>query len=354
MRTGTISPWVTIGIALTALAGCGSGEPAIARAEGAASSSSATWCNGCHGTPPSSGEHGEHGGFDCSRCHGAGYSRTTYNLATHRDGTVNVALPAWNAATRSCGRICHESERWGARGAIGGCADCHDYPTHNPYFRLDCSRCHTTTIDASYRLIAGGTHRNGRLDLTAPYTCNHCHALPTDFHNESLWACQRCHQRTVGPDGQLTYVEHGTGWVGTLTVSCLSCHASFPPRLAGHVVSGECHACHPLAVTADNAPTAAHAPGLNGGSGCAACHGSPPDSGAHARHASQSCGRCHDTSAGRHRNLVVDVSLAAWQPVSRSCASACHASRTWTSGGSSSSGTSGSGSYGGSSAYGHD
>ena len=334
MRDGSKSLWAVIGIALAALAGCGPGGDAAMVTAAASSGGSATWCNACHGTPPSSGEHGEHGGdgIACSRCHGAGYSKTTVDEATHRDGVLNLAFSAWNPSTRSCGRVCHESERWGAKGAIGNCGDCHDYPTHNPYYRLDCSRCHTTTIDASYRLIAGGTHRNGRLDLTAPYTCNHCHALPTDFHNESLWACQRCHRRTVGPDGQLTYLDHGTGWVGTLTVSCLGCHASFPPRLAGHVVSGECHACHPGAVTADNTPTSSHAPGLNGGSGCAACHGNPPDSGAHARHASQGCGKCHDTSAGKHRNLVVDVSLPAWIPVTRSCSSSCHVARSWTAG----------------------
>jgi hypothetical protein len=29
------------------------------------------------------------------------------------NGAVDVSLPAWNPATRSCARACHGSERWG-------------------------------------------------------------------------------------------------------------------------------------------------------------------------------------------------------------------------------------------------
>jgi hypothetical protein len=70
-------------------------------------------CAGCHRTlPPSSGEHGEHDGseFQCSMCHGPGFSRTTINAAAHMDGVRTVVLPSgitWNATRKTCTGTCH-------------------------------------------------------------------------------------------------------------------------------------------------------------------------------------------------------------------------------------------------------
>jgi hypothetical protein len=72
-------------------------------------------CGSCHAIPPRTGEHGEHASrYGCSTCHGAGYSSTTVNAATHNDGTRNLVATAigWNPATRSCSNSCHGRESW--------------------------------------------------------------------------------------------------------------------------------------------------------------------------------------------------------------------------------------------------
>jgi DnaJ-class molecular chaperone len=70
-------------------------------------------CGSCHALPPGTGAHGEHTKLSCASCHGSGYSKTTYNSATHANGVVNlVSAIGWTAATRSCSNSCHGEESW--------------------------------------------------------------------------------------------------------------------------------------------------------------------------------------------------------------------------------------------------
>ena len=71
-------------------------------------------CDSCHGLPPKTGEHGEHKSRSCGTCHGAGYSSTTVNVATHNNGVKNLATSSigWNATSRSCTNSCHGKESW--------------------------------------------------------------------------------------------------------------------------------------------------------------------------------------------------------------------------------------------------
>jgi mono/diheme cytochrome c family protein len=71
-------------------------------------------CGSCHTIPPSTGRHTFHRSrATCATCHGAGYSTTAVNSATHANGVVNIAsTPGWNPTTRSCSNSCHGSERW--------------------------------------------------------------------------------------------------------------------------------------------------------------------------------------------------------------------------------------------------
>ena len=70
-------------------------------------------CGSCHKIPPSTGQHGEHKSRSCSTCHGAGYSSTTVNAATHGNGIKElVASSGWDAVARSCTNSCHGRERW--------------------------------------------------------------------------------------------------------------------------------------------------------------------------------------------------------------------------------------------------
>jgi predicted CxxxxCH...CXXCH cytochrome family protein len=70
-------------------------------------------CGSCHGLPPRTGAHPFHAGASfngqaivCSTCHG------DVVPATHVNGRVDVALPAWNPATSSCAQACHEARQW--------------------------------------------------------------------------------------------------------------------------------------------------------------------------------------------------------------------------------------------------
>ena len=70
-------------------------------------------CGSCHALPPGTGAHGEHTKLSCGSCHGSGYSKTTYNSATHANGVVNlVSAIGWTAATRTCSNSCHGEESW--------------------------------------------------------------------------------------------------------------------------------------------------------------------------------------------------------------------------------------------------
>ena len=71
-------------------------------------------CGSCHGLPPRTGQHDEHRSRSCSTCHGAGYSSTTVNAATHNNGVRNLAESSigWNATSRSCTNSCHGRESW--------------------------------------------------------------------------------------------------------------------------------------------------------------------------------------------------------------------------------------------------
>lgn len=95
-----------------------SGE-SVASAQASAATNAATpppapVCGSCHAIPPALGEHAFHAGqgIDCVTCHGAGYSSTTTNPATHMNGVKNVSLSVWNPTTRSCATYCHGSKPW--------------------------------------------------------------------------------------------------------------------------------------------------------------------------------------------------------------------------------------------------
>ncbi len=73
-------------------------------------------CGSCHAIPPANGDHLFHVstlGFSCSICHGAGYSSTAVNAATHINGVIElVATVGWNAAARTCTNSCHGTRTW--------------------------------------------------------------------------------------------------------------------------------------------------------------------------------------------------------------------------------------------------
>lgn len=72
-------------------------------------------CGSCHAIPPATGHHSTHKseGISCAVCHGAGYSTTTVNAATHNNGVKNLTTTiGWNATNRSCSNSCHGTHTW--------------------------------------------------------------------------------------------------------------------------------------------------------------------------------------------------------------------------------------------------
>src|SRR5512143_3742331 len=73
-------------------------------------------CGSCHTIPPATGHHATHvleENFSCSVCHGAGYSPSTVNSATHMNGVVNITSTiGWNPTARTCSNSCHGTHSW--------------------------------------------------------------------------------------------------------------------------------------------------------------------------------------------------------------------------------------------------
>ncbi len=120
--TNAAKPYVQSGLAagttyyyiVTAVNSAGEGA-ASNQASAATNAPPAQACGSCHAIPPATGQHDFHvnqQGFDCSTCHGTGYSKTAVTAATHMNGTVNVSLSAWNPTTQSCAAYCHGSRSW--------------------------------------------------------------------------------------------------------------------------------------------------------------------------------------------------------------------------------------------------
>lgn len=116
-----MSPYTWTGLAagttyyfvVTALNSAGE-SPASAQTSVATNAPPAQTCGTCHAIPPALGRHSIHAGagYDCSTCHGAGYSKTAVTAATHMNGVKNVTLGVWNATTRTCATFCHGSRAW--------------------------------------------------------------------------------------------------------------------------------------------------------------------------------------------------------------------------------------------------
>jgi hypothetical protein len=101
-------------VATSSPTGCAGGTPVL--------SQSCTYvpptpvCGSCHAIPPATGQHDWHVnslGYQCSTCHGTGYSKTTVNTATHANGTIDVVASLnYSSSANSCSPGCHGTRTW--------------------------------------------------------------------------------------------------------------------------------------------------------------------------------------------------------------------------------------------------
>jgi predicted CxxxxCH...CXXCH cytochrome family protein len=246
-------------------------------------------CNSCHDIPPNSGAHYDHmqEGIACSRCH-TGYTTTTANPDLHRNARQDVTLSGWNASTRTCARMCHDSEYWGRSGARArtSCNQCHGVPPrsgeHYEHSEYACSRCHGTGYSTT---TTGATHMSGVVDI--PYA----------FYNRATLSC--------GSGAGACHGSERWGSRSPVTPNCSNCHG-FPPSLP-HPQQTNCQSCHP-SMTSTGVLTSSHNNGTLdiGGEGCASCHGFPPTStragGTHPQDAN--CYGCHSTTVDSANKIV--------------------------------------------------
>jgi predicted CxxxxCH...CXXCH cytochrome family protein len=274
-------------------------------------------CGSCHGAPPPAPHPTSQ---DCAACHAAtaGPGMTIAHADKHIDGHVDIVL-----------------------GPTASCSGCHGAPPvtekHPKVDATSCGQCHAETVGAKTKLLPGGKHMDGKVQVTlaANASCSGCHGAPptTEKHPKvDATSCGQCHAETVDAANQLLPGgKHMDGKVQVslaATVSCTACHAS-PPVAGKHPTLWveDCSKCHAATVDAqkhlvvggkhlDGQVEVALAPAT-----CNACHGAPPTEVGpdHKPHPNMTrCEKCHTATVdasgkiligGAHLNGKVDTQL---------------------------------------------
>jgi predicted CxxxxCH...CXXCH cytochrome family protein len=240
-------------------------------------------CRECHGAPPpvSVNDHPQINA--CGKCH-TGYTGTSVNLATHRNGSVDV-IPM------SC-TTCHGTAA-GDLGPLGNSA---------PPYGVNGESAITERAVGAHRAHLTGT-TSGNVAMIGPIACATCHTVPTqvpvDLTHQSGGAAQVAAALSYNvTNATCSTACHGVGtlvsgginkmptWTSTIS-GCTSCHA-FPPTSVAHAgvaaATTACHQCHGTSVEADGGfvfaadGSSLHVNGVvdesvsQGNQGCATCH----------------------------------------------------------------------------------
>ncbi len=124
---------------------------------------------------------------------------------------MRLARAGTAAALAALIAACGTARKVEETSAINDCARCHGFPPPEPHPQSTaCYTCHATTVGPGNVLIPGGTHMNGKVDVSA-----HAAPFPPSQHGPAadagIDACTMCH----GAD----YAGGATG------ASCNGCHA---------------------------------------------------------------------------------------------------------------------------------
>ena len=271
--------------------------------------------------------------------------------------------PSWNREQATCANTyCHGTTLQGGARTVPTwtfaeppdflttlsattCGGCHGAPPPPPHpARAECELCHPTTVSAGFEVVPGGTHLDGKRDVTTG--CGSCHgspqnpAPPADLHGN----------RDPSARGVGAHQAHLTDSAIRKAVGCPECHL-VPATLEapGHVDSPSpaeltfgplASADGGLAPTFDGTGCSnyCHGATLSGGSAtapvwtrvdgtqkqCGSCHGAPPPL---PHPPSTACAACHpltifpdggiDVDGGHHLDGVLDVATGC---------SSCHGS----------------------------
>ncbi|MBI5607889.1 MAG: cytochrome c3 family protein [Deltaproteobacteria bacterium] len=289
-------------------------------------------CDGCHQAPPAviaaTGKpHPQQS--QCNDCHAGSVAADKSLIAggTHMDGKVQVQLAPVPTS----------------------CDGCHAAPpkviaaTGKPHpQQAICNDCHAGTVDADKKIVSGGAHLNGKVEVQLaanPSSCSGCHAAPpkviaaTGKPHPTSTVCGDCHAASI--KGSKELVSGGKHMDGTIQVvvatapsSCEGCHAMPPKTTAAgkvHPASDKCSDCHAASIDADKHVVSggSHYDGkiefAIGAGTCGQCHQEPPKTVAGGEAHPQTvkdCSKCHATSVdaakailagGNHYNGKVDT-----------------------------------------------
>jgi predicted CxxxxCH...CXXCH cytochrome family protein len=322
----------------------------------------------------------------CADCH------VVPSSMAHASGAAEVAFgprsksgglsPSWSEATATCASTwCHGPTRGGGSNhspvwtQVGSgqaaCGTCHGVPPPAPHVQSSaCSSCHDTVGADNATIAKPEQHVDGTVNVAGGgggNRCNSCHggagsnAPPKDTHGNTA----------TSSIGVGAHQQHLQAAKFSNPIACDQCH-SVPSSMShsnGVVeltwgplakANGLSPSFDPSAATCSN--VWCHAPvgyglllpGTSGGlnskpiwtgtnqATCGACHGVPPFTGAHFKHAAAGCDSCHSgysflsVNKANHVNGKVDIGgsrLSASNYGSGSCAPACHGRESWGGGG---------------------
>ena len=362
--------WTTCSTASCHVTGQAAGDYAVTPAWG----TNAANCSQCHLASPTTGSHAKHitATGDCTTCHTGAVKDSSYSVAAHRDDNVDVAVGGYTAnkplgsAAESCASIsCHSDGLTGTSGTspvwgtvTPNCTACHDAaPTtgsHTAHLAdsATCNNCHNDAVESItaptaihtdgdvdvFNTAAGdlGYPQNAAIGSGSWSTCNaaSCHDDGTgSLVITPAWGtpstCNECHSNVP------TTNAHGTH-LALAGVNCGTCHSGAVQDVnpGGTHRNGSVEVLFGYTDTTKGAPygtcstaschnnglgVSVASPAWNGSSNCSSCHTTPPATGSHSIHLSNteagtiSCGNCHRNATpsvsptGVHANGNVDV-----------------------------------------------
>jgi len=258
-------------------------------------------CGGCHTdmsttTDLTLGTHQRHTNsaengvqYQCSMCHGTGYSPTTVVTATHANGMIDTSFTGQAAGTI----YSQAGINTPGSGGYGTCSvsACHGRATKNwgtSSNLVVCEKCHgskdSIAVDNGFRDTSGnigsayaGTHKSHLLaihDYSDPITCEQCHIKPAAVnsvgHMNGMPATITWGPLSTGSirDGSPSNSPIYSGEAGGRTCSNTYCHnrggsplkqTPYWGDLGYGLVCGNCHS---------NPPAYPHPQGAN----CSGCH----------------------------------------------------------------------------------
>lgn len=216
--------------------------------------------------------------YECSMCHGAGYTSTTAVYPAHANRVVDVSF------TGRAGGTYYSGSSAPGEGGYGTCSTnaCHGRATRNwgTYTLLDtCEKCHgtaaSTLAEDGFRDTSGskgsvyaGTHKSHLLGVhnyTDPTTCDACHINPSglgdkvtgDGHWGSLPATLTWDDLATGNIRTPGTPSHSPAYSGASGTPARQCSSTY---------------CHSQG-GAKQSPTWGD---LGYGLSCGNCHGNPP------------------------------------------------------------------------------